>query len=74
MTNKDGEYADNYTYEGVVLSKDEDGFEIINYPTHTDRGSVSFSLTNFEKYQELMAQDELQEEISTYMMVYKQGD
>ena len=38
--------ADNYTYQGVVLGEDEDGHQVINYPTYVDRGAILFSLDN----------------------------
>lgn len=65
--------VDSYTNGGVVSVKDEDGTEVINYPTHTDRGFNLFSLSDFDNYTDLLAQDELQERIETYWNLYKEG-
>ena len=64
--------ADNYTHNGVVLEKDEDGFELINYPTYRDQGPFSFSLSDFEYYTDFEAQDELQDQVKTFWTVFKQ--
>ena len=65
--------TDNYQeYEEVVLEKDEDGFQLINYPIHTGWGSDLFSLDSYEEYMDF-AQDELRDITSTFWWTYK-GD
>ena len=56
----------------MVFEEDEDGFQLINYPIHIDRGFELFSQDNYEEYMDL-AQDELRQILSTYWGVYK-GD
>ena len=64
--------TDNLQFEEVVFEEDEDGFQLINYPIHIDRGFELFSQDNYEEYMDL-AQDELRQILSTYWGVYK-GD
>ena len=64
--------ADNYTHNGVVLEKDEVGFEVIDYPAYYDRGPFSFSLSEFDYYTDFEAQDELQDQVKTFWTVFKQ--
>ena len=63
--------GDNYTHIGVVLEKDEDGFEIVNYPTNIDQGSSLFSLNIFYDYQDF-SQDDLRDISKTYLGIYKE--
>ena len=71
MTHSSGSSADNlHNVREVVLKEDEDGFELVNYPTHIDRGSVLFSLNMFDEYQDF-SQDELREISRTHWGVYK---
>ena len=71
-TNNSQHSTDNLQYEDVVLLKDEDGCEKINYPIHIDRGFNLFSLDSYEEYLDL-AQDELRDITSTFWGIYK-GD
>ena len=63
---------DNYPL-GVedVFDNYQDGAECINYPIFTDHGPFSFSLIDFDRYQE-MCQDDLQDLVTTCWLVYKQ--
>ena len=58
--------------EDRVVEKDEDGFELITHPTHTDRGSSLFSLELFDNYHDLSC-DKLSEIAANYWSLYKGG-
>ena len=72
MTHNSSRIVDNLHNEWKeVVEKDEDGFEIVNYPTQIDRGSSLFSLNMFDDLQDF-SQDELRDISKTNWGIYKE--